>query len=273
METPFFEIFSYDFMLRGLVVGTLVALCGALLGVNLVLKRYSMIGDGLSHVGFGALAIAFSLNLAPLAVAVPVMIIAAFLLMRINNTSSIKGDALIAIISTGALAFGIIAVSLTTGITTDVYSYMFGSILALSSSDVAASVIIAAVVLIVYFVFYQRIFAVTFDEDFARATGQKVSFYNMLLAVLTAITIVIGMKIMGALLFSALIIFPALTSMRVFKTYKAVIISSVILSVLCFFAGMVISFYLSLPTGASVVVVNICAFAIFSVIRFIKSKK
>lgn len=270
MDISIFEVFSYDFMRNGLIIGILVALCGALLGVNLVLKRYSMIGDGLSHVGFGALAIAFALNIAPLSLALPVMIAAAFLLMRINNSSSIKGDAAIAIISTGSMAIGIIAVSLTTGITSDVYSYMFGSVLAVSGSDMIISAVCAAIVLICYFVFYNKIFAVTFDEDFARATGQKVNVYNMLLAVLAAVTIVIGMKIMGALLFSALIIFPALTSMRVFKTYRAVIISSAIISVICFFVGMTVSFYLSLPTGASVVVVNIITFVIFSIIRLVK---
>jgi len=273
MDISLFEVFSYDFMRNGLIAGILVALCGALLGVNLVLKRYSMIGDGLSHVGFGALAIAFALNIAPLWLALPVMIAAAFLLMRIKSSGIIKGDAAIAMISTGAMAVGIIAVSLTTGITSDVYSYMFGSVLSVSDTDMLISIIAAAVVLTVYFVFYNKIFAVTFDENFAKATGQKVNAYNMLLAVLTAVIIVIGMKIMGALLFSALIVFPALTSMRVFKTYKAVIVSSAVISVSCFFLGMTLSFYLSLPSGASIVIINIIAFAVFALIKLIKTKR
>ena len=165
------EMFSYPFMVRAFIVGSLVALCSALLGVSLVLKRYSMIGDGLSHVGFGALAVAAALNAAPLSVAIPVVIVAAVLLLRIRGNSRIKGDAAIALISTSSLAVGVMVISLTTGMNTDVYNYMFGSILAMSEEDVRLSVILAAVVLILYIFFYNKIFAITFDETFARATG------------------------------------------------------------------------------------------------------
>ena len=181
------EMFTYPFMVRALCMGVLVALCSALLGVTLVLKRYSMIGDGLSHVGFGALAIATALNAAPLAVAVPVVIAAAFLLLRLSVNSKIKGDAAIALISTGSLAVGVMVVSMTTGMNTDVYNYLFGSILSMSEGDVVLTGVVSAVILALFVFFYNRIFAVTFDETFARATGLNAELYNMVIAVLTAL--------------------------------------------------------------------------------------
>jgi len=266
------ELFSYTFIARALIVGVLVALCSALLGVSLVLKRYSMIGDGLSHVGFGALAIAMALNLAPLKVSIPIVLVAAFLLLRISENSKIKGDAAIALISTSALAIGVVIVSMTTGMNTDICNYMFGSILAMSKSDVTLSVAVAIIVLVLYVIFYNKIFIVTFDENFAKATGTEAGFYNMLIALLTALTIVVGMRMMGAMLISSLIIFPALTSMRLFSSFKSVVISSVILSVICFYIGIIISFVYSTPTGASVVIVNLVAFCLFSIIAIFKNK-
>ena len=220
------EMLSYPFLVRALVVGVLVSLCASLLGVSLVLKRYSMIGDGLSHVGFGALAIATALNLAPLAVAVPVVVVAAFLLLRLSQNGKLKGDAAIALLSSSALAIGVMTVSMTSGMNTDVNNYMFGSILSLSSADLRLSLILSAAVLALFVLCYPRIFAVTFDETFSRATGVHTQAYNMLLAVLTAVTIVLGMRMMGALLISSLIIFPALTAMRVFGTFRSVTICS-----------------------------------------------
>jgi zinc transport system permease protein len=266
------EMFSYPFLVRAVVIGLLVSLCAALLGVSLVLKRYSMIGDGLSHVGFGALAIATALHAAPLAVSIPIVVLAAFLLLRISENSNIKGDAAIALISTSSLAVGVLTVSLTTGMNTDVCNYMFGSILVMSKSDVTLSIILAAVVLTMFVLFYNKIFAVTFDENFARATGVKTGFYNMMIAFLTAITIVLGMRMMGALLISSLIIFPALTSMRLCKKFRSVTICSAIVSVVCFFTGVVISYVKATPTGASVVIVNIAAFLLFWAGNIIKSK-
>ena len=197
--SEFFHMFSFHFMQRALLVGGLISLCAALLGVSLVLKRYSMIGDGLSHVGFGALAIASALHVAPLAVAVPVVVGTAILLLRLSQNSKIKGDAMIAIISSSALAIGVICVSVTTGMNTEVSSYMFGSILSLSRSDAILSAILSAAVLVLFVLFYPRLFAVTFDETFAKATGTRAELYNSLLAVLTAITVVLGMRMMGAL--------------------------------------------------------------------------
>jgi zinc transport system permease protein len=278
------EMFSYNFLVRAVVVGLLVSLCAALLGVSLVLKRYSMIGDGLSHVGFATLAIATAMNAAPLMVSIPIVVLAAFLLLRISENSKIKGDAAIALISTSSLAIGVVVISLTTGMNTDVCNYMFGSILAMSRDDVSLSIVLAIVVLGLFVLFYNKIFAVTFDENFAKATGLKTNLYNMLIAFLTAIMIVLGMRMMGALLISSLIIFPALTSMRLCKKFKSVTICSAVVSVICFFIGVVISYIgfpvqqghqmiiKSMPTGASVVIVNIVAFLLFCAASFIKGK-
>ena len=266
------EMFSYPFMVRAFFVGALVALCSSLLGVSLVLKRYTMIGDGLSHVGFGALAVAAALNAAPLAVAIPVVIVAAVLLLRIRGNSRIKGDAAIALISTSSLAVGVMVISMTTGMNTDVYNYMFGSILAISAGDVRLSVALAVIVLALYVFFYHKIFAITFDETFAQATGVKADLYNTLIAILTAVTIVLGMRMMGALLISSLIIFPALTSMRVCRTFKSVIINSAVISVVCLVIGITVSYVWATPAGASVVMANIAALLLYTIFGTVKNR-
>lgn len=265
------EMLSYPFMTRAFLVGSLVALCSALLGVSLVLKRYSMIGDGLSHVGFGAMAIAAAMNAAPLTVAIPVVIVAAILLLRISGNAKIKGDAAIALISTTSLAVGVMVISLTTGMNTDVYNYMFGSILAMSAEDVKLSLVLSVFVLILFIVFYHKIFAITFDETFARATGVKAGVYNTLIAVLTAVTIVLGMRMMGALLISSLIIFPALTSMRVCRTFKSVIINASVISVVCLIAGVTLSYVAATPAGASVVLANLVMMVLYTVVGTVKN--
>ena len=264
------EMFSYMFLVRAFTVGALVSLCAALLGVNLVLKRYSMIGDGLSHVGFGALALATAMNAAPLLVSIPVVLCAAVVLLRLGEKTLIKGDAAIALLSTGSLALGVVIISQTTGMNTDVCNYLFGSILAMNKTDVYLSIGLSAVVFVLFILFYHKLFAVTFDEQFAEATGVPAGAYNMLTAVLTAITIVLGMRMMGAMLISALIIFPALTSMRVFKTFKSVTVCSVCVSLVCFFAGIVISYVYAIPTGASVVLINMAVFFLFWIIKLLK---
>lgn len=265
------SMFNYSFMVRALIVGVPVALCSALLGVSLVLKRYSMIGDGLSHVGFGALAIASAFNWAPLPVAIPVVVLSAFLLLRLSENSKINGDSAIAVISSSALAIGVTIATMQNGMNTDISNYLFGSIIATSNFDAILSVLLSAVVIIVYIVFYHRIFAVTFDERFSKATGTKVELYNVIIAILTALTVVLGMRIMGTLLISSLIIFPALTSMQVCKTFRSVIITSAILSVACFFVGISISYLYSTPTGASIVIVNLVAFLSFVLVRKMKN--
>lgn len=272
MTETLLEMLSYPFMVRAFVVGILVALCSALLGVSLVLKRYSMIGDGLSHVGFGAMAVAAAANAAPLAVAIPVVIVAAVLLLRISGSSRIKGDAAIALISTSSLAIGVMVISMTTGMNTDVYNYMFGSILAMSQEDVALSVTLAVVVLALYIFFYQKIFAITFDETFARATGVKAGLYNTLIAVLTAVTIVLGMRMMGALLISSLIIFPALSAMRACRTFRSVTIHAAVISVVCLAAGLLMSYLGGTPAGASVVMANIAALILYSLAGLIRGR-
>ena len=265
-------LFSYSFIQRALVVGILVSLCAALLGISLVLRRFSMIGDGLSHVGFGALAIAVVLGASPLAVAIPFTVAAAFFMLWLNERGHMQGDAAIAILSSSALAIGVMITATTTGMNTDLNSYMFGSILAISKSDMVLSIVVSAVVLVLYALFYHPLFSVTFDENFATATGTKASRYNLLLSLLTALTVVVGMRLMGTLLISPLIIFPALTAMRVCKSYRGVVICSMITSVLCFFVGLCTSFLFSFPTGATIVCVNLVCFLGFTVVGFVRKR-
>lgn len=272
MNSTFLEMLSYPFLVRALIVGILVSLCASLLGVSLVLKRYSMIGDGLSHVGFAALAVAYAMNAAPLAISIPVCVISAFLLLRLTENSKIKGDAATALLCSGALAVGVMTVSLTSGMNTDVCNYMFGSILAMSKADVQLSIVLSVIVLILFILFYNKIFAVTFDENFAKATGTNTDLYNMLIALLTAITVVLGMRMMGTLLISSLIIFPALTAMRICKRFITVILVSAILSVVCFIVGIYLSYMKSTPTGASIVMVDIVLFIIFVMIGRVKQR-
>ena len=272
MINTLLEIFSYNFLLRAVVAGLLISLCAALLGVSLVLKRCSMIGDGLSHVGFGALAFATAMNAAPLIVSIPIVVLAAFLLLRISENSKINGDAAIALISTSSLAVGIVVISRTTGINVDVYNYMFGSILAMSKNDMIISIVLAAAVLILYILFYNKIFAITFDENYSKATGVRTGFYNMLIAFLTAITIVVGMRMMGALLISSLIIFPALTSMHVCKRFMSVIVCSAAVSVISFLIGLALSYIHATPAGASIVIVNIAVFLLFWAVNLIRER-
>ena len=271
--TLLLEMFTYPFIVRAFAAGVLLSLCAALLGVPLVLKRYSMIGDGLSHVSFGALSVALACGWAPLPVSIPVVIVAALGLLRMTERSRMGADAAIAVVSASSLAVGVIVTSLTTGMTTDVDSYMFGSILAMTQADVVLSALLCVGVLVLFVLFYHRLFAITFDENFSRATGVKVGLYNTLLSVLTALTIVLGMRMMGAMLISSLVIFPALTSMRVFKSFLGVVVSSGVVSVVCFFIGLILSYVYSIPAGASVVVVNLAMFGVFSVVQMVKQSR
>ena len=264
--------FQYPFVWYALIVGVLIALCSSLLGVTLVLKRFSFIGDGLSHVAFGAMAVASVLNFSNnMLFVMPVTVICAVLLLRTGQSTKIKGDAAIALISTTSLAVGVMVLSLTTGMNTDVYNYMFGSILAMSAEDVKLSLVLSVFVLILFIVFYHKIFAITFDETFARATGVKAGVYNTLIAVLTAVTIVLGMRMMGALLISSLIIFPALTSMRVCRTFKSVIINAAVISVVCLIAGVTLSYVAATPAGASVVLANLVMMVLYTVVGAVKN--
>lgn len=268
----FLEMFSWPFMQRALVSGVLVSLCCALLGVSLVLKRYSMIGDGLSHVSFGALAIAVALGVTPLYFSIPVVILAAFFLLRMAGNPHFNSDAAIAATSASALAVGILVISRTSGMTTDVDNYMFGSVLAMKRSDVVLSVLLSIAVLTLFVLFYHKLFAVTFDESFSRATGLKVDRYNTLLAILTALTIVLGMRMMGAMLISSLVIFPALTAMRLFRSFRGVVVCAGITSVGCFCAGLTASSILSTPVGASVVAANLALFLLSCLLSALRKR-
>ena len=263
-------MFSFPFMQRALIAGVLVSLCAALLGVSLVLKRYSMIGDGLSHVSFGALAIAVALGITPLWFSIPVVILAAFLLLRVADNPRWNSDAAIAAMSASSLAIGILVISRTTGMTTDVDNYMFGSVLAMGRTDVALSVVLCLAVLVLFLLFYHKIFAVTFDENFSRATGLKADRYNTLLAILTALTIVLGMRMMGAMLISSLVIFPALTAMRLFRSFRGVVICAAVASVACFCIGLTVSFAFSPPVGATVVAADLSLFLLSCLIGLMK---
>lgn len=250
-----------------LIVATLISLCAGLLGVMLVLRRYSMIGDGLSHVAFGAYAVATVLSFADnMFLTIPVTIIVAILLLRIKNDGKIKGETLIAMLSAGALAIGYMVMSLVGGnnIAGDVCTTLFGgsSILNLTKTDVIVSSVLAGAVIIVFLLFYNRLFAVTFDETFAKSTGIKTNVYVTMLAIITAVVIVLAMELVGALLISALIVFPALSAMRIVKTFKLVVIVSVCISVFSAILGVLIAVIANAPIGSTIVVTNIAIFLI-----------
>ena len=266
------EMMSHIFIQRAVLVGVLISLCAALLGVSLVLKRYSMIGDGLSHVGFGVLTVATAFGAStPLYIAIPCVTISAIVLLKIGNNSRIKSDSAIALISSSALAIGVAATSLTTGMNTDVCNFMFGSILAMSHTDVVISIVVSIIVAVLFIVYYRKLFVVTFDENFAKASGLKANRYTNIIAVLTALIIVVGMRMMGVMLIRSIIIFPALTSMRIFKSFKKVIISSAIISVVSFLIGIYLSYIYNISTGAMIVIVNLVLFILFSIIEKIKN--
>ncbi len=266
------EMMSYGFIQRALIGGILVSLCAALLGVSLVLKRYSMIGDGLSHVSFGALAIAVALGFAPVRFSIPIVIIAAFCLLRLTEKGKMRSDAAIALVSASSLAIGVIVISLSTGMTTDVDSYLFGSILAMSKEDVIMSVVLSCIVIILFVFSYHKIFAITFDESFSKATGVRVGLYNTFISVFTAVTVVLGIKMMGAMLISSLIIFPALSAMRVFRSFFGVTVCSAVIAVLAFCIGLLLSYGFSLPAGAGIVVANLGIFICMSVVGWMKKQ-
>ena len=257
-------MFQYAFMIRALIAGIAIALSASLLGVNLVLNRNSLIGDGLSHVAFGSMAISIAFNQEPLFISLIVSIISAYFILRVSKSTMMSGDAMIGIISSSALAIGVVAIQLK-GVSSDISSYMFGSILGVNQNDVIVSIIIALVVVIGFILSYQRLFAMTF----AKAVGQNTDLYHSLLAILTAVVVVFGMRLMGALLISGLIIFPTITAMRLFKSFKSVTITAAILGVVNFVVGLISAAYLTTPTGASVIIVNLIALLMVNVIKLI----
>ncbi len=263
------EILSYPFLSRALFTGLLVSLTASLIGVSLTLRRYSMIGDGLSHVGFGALGVAALLSIAPMLLTVPVVVLSSIVLLMISERKKDGGDSAIALISSSALAIGVIAVSVG-GVNTDLNSFLFGSILSVSKSDAITSVVLSLIALFSYIVFYHQIYATTFDPVFSKATGIRVERYTLLLSILTALSVVIGMRILGSLLISAIIIFPATIAIKLSKSYKTVTIAAAIESLLAFFIGFMLSYALSLPTGASIVVTHLALFIFALIFRNVR---
>ncbi len=256
--------------MRAFFTGILVSVTAALIGVSLTLRRFSMIGDGLSHVGFGALGVAALLSLSPMALTVPVVIVSAVILLHFSQKTGSRGDASIALLSSSALAVGVIAVSLG-GVNTDLNAFLFGSILSVSKSDAVLSAVLSAIALMSYTLFYHQIYITTFDPAFSKATGIRTERYTLLLSILTALVVVIGMRILGSLLVSALIIFPAMISTKLCKTYLGVTLFSAAESVSAFIIGFVFSYALSLPTGASIIVIHLAFFLLASIWRAIRN--
>lgn len=263
----FINLLNYTFIQRALICGVAISLCAALIGVTLVLKNYSIIGHGLGEVGFASLTLAVALGLPPLAVSLPIVMVAAIIIMIISQKKGESGDIPIALVSTGALALGIIITSLSTGFNIDVSNYMFGSILSMKRSDVIISVILSMVVFAIYMIFYNRLFMITYDEKFAKARGINVTFYQFLISFLTALIVVLGMRMMGTLLISSLIVFPAIIAKGLTGSFKELIIISGIISVICFILGMLLSFFINLPTGASIVLVYIVLLIITKIVN------
>lgn len=271
LMTRLINYFQVPSIPRAFILGLVVAVCASLLGVSLVLKRYSMIGDGLAHVGYGTLTIAYILNTESLIISIPVVVAAAFFLLRLSENGKIKGDSAIAIVSSTSLALGTFITYITNNNTADVCNYLFGSMLNIKTGTAVLSMALSAVVIVFFVLLYNRIFAVTFDENFAKATGTPAGLYNSAIALLTAVTIVVGMKIMGAMLISSLIIFPSLTSMRFCKRFKSVVIFSAIISLACYVSGFVISLLTGTPTGAGIVLTNAAVFIAVSLVMYLLS--
>ena len=269
------RMFSYAFMQRALVVGLMVSVCAALIGVTLVLKRFSMIGDGLSHVGFGALSVGAAAGLAPMYIAVPAVLVAAALLLRMSRREErgrVSGDAATAVLSSTALAVGVIAASLGE-LNVDVSSYMFGSVLAVSATDAVICAVVCSAVLALYVLFSSTVFAVTFDETFAAAGGMKTGFVNTAFAAVAAVTVVVGMRLMGTLLISALTVFPAISAMKVCRAWRSTVICAAVFAASGFIIGLISAFMLSLPTGAAVVAADAVIYGVCAAVsRFIRRR-
>ena len=251
------EMFSYPFMQKALIAGICIAIAAALVGVPLVLRKHSMIGDGVSHAAVGAFAIATVLGIAPLAFAIPAVIIASFLVLRLANNKKSNGDAGIAILSASSLAIGTLAISISKGVNIDLNSYLFGSILAVNWLEVWLSLGVSIISVVLFVLAYHRIFALTFEEEFAAAIGVKTKIYDAILAAICSIIIVLGIRLVGALLISSLIIFPTLTAMCLAKSFKKIVVTSAIISAIAFVTGLIISYFAATPTGATIVIVNL----------------
>jgi len=255
---------NYDFMLNALVAGIAISLCAALVGVTLVLRRNAMISDGLSHTAFASFALATAFGFAPLYFSLPIVILSSYFILHLSRSPRFRGDSAIAVLSASSLALGTAATSLSSGINIDFYNYLFGSVLAISQTELIFSLVLVALVLLFYIFAYHHIFAITFDQDFAKSIGLNTNLYDTIFAIICSIVIVLGMRLLGALLISSLVVFPTVTAMRFAKTFRGVVLSSTIISVVCFILGLTASFYLATPAGASVVIANLLAFSLAS---------
>ncbi len=260
------EMLSYPFIQRALIVGILISLCAALVGVSLVLRKNSMIGDGLSHVAFSAFAVATVLNFSPLYFAIPIVIISSFMILWLSKNRKVNGDAMIALLSASSLAIGTMAISLSEGVNIDLNSYLFGSILAVGWGDVWLSIASSMIVVVLYVFLQNKIFAITFDEEFARASGIKTDYYDAIFSIICSVIVVLGMRLLGALLISSLIIFPTLIAMEFAKSFRRTAILAAIISVVNFTIGLAISYLIDTPTGATVVIVNMVVFLVTKIV-------
>lgn len=262
------EPFQYDFVLKAILVGCLIAICCACLGIFLVLKKYAMIGDGLAHVSFGTVAIALLLHAAPLLLSIPLVILASFVILKLNEKANLQGDAAISLVSSFSVATGVLIASMAQGFNVDLFSFLFGSILVIQDTEVILSAVLSVIVLSVLFFFYNTLFAITYDEAFAKSLGMKTKVMNYILIMLTALTIVLGIRVVGTMLISSLIVFPTVSALQIAKGFKTTLLLSAIISVTCMILGISFSFILDLPTGATIVFLNaICFFVLFLVKR------
>ena len=261
------EALQYDFILKAILVGSLIAVCCSFLGIFLVLKKYSMIGDGLAHVSFFSVAVALLMGASPLLVSIPIVILSSFLILKLNEKANMHGDAAIGLVSSFSVAAAVLISSMASGFNIDLFSYLFGSILVISDSDVIISVIFSIMVIVCVVFFYNNLFAITYDEEFARVSGLNTRAMNYLLSVLISITIVLGIRVVGTMLISSMIIFPTVTALQVSRGFKSTILISLLISLACVVAGVFASFIFNLPTGASIVMLNAFAFVIFFAAR------
>jgi zinc transport system permease protein len=264
------EILQYDFMMKAIVAGSLIAISSSFLGIFLVLKKYSMIGDGLAHVSFATVAMALLLNQSPILMSIPIVAVASIIILKLTETNNIGGDASIGLISSFSVALGVLISSLSNGFNVDLFSYLFGSILVISNFELILSVILSIIILLLIILFYNSLFAITYDENFAMTMGINVKQLNYLISILISITVVLGIRVVGTMLISSMIIFPTVTALQLSTSFKNTIIISIIVSVLSVLLGIFISFIYDLPTGATIVIVNAICFVISLIIGKIK---
>lgn len=265
------EALQQDFILRGIVVGSLIAISSSFLGIFLVLKKHSMIGDGLAHVSFATVAIALLLNKSPLIISIPLVILSSFLILKLDEKADIHGDAAIGLISSLAIAVGVLISSVSKGFNVDLFSYLFGSILVISKMDLILSIILSIIVILIICIFYNSLFAITYDEEFANVLGINSKFINYLISTLTSITVVLGIRIVGTMLISSMIIFPTVTALQVSNSFNSTILISFIVSIISVIMGTFISYIFNLPTGATIVIINGMFFLLFFLIRKLKN--